>query len=351
MYKSILISGSKVFGGYPTSLGRGFLELGWKVHYFDDEENLHKLNKYSGNKYLFRLFWPQMAKIVQKLLLDEIGHINPTALLIIKGFYYSPVTIKKIKFYYPHIKLLHFNPDNTFNTWHFGNSNNWIRSSINMYDIHFTWGQFLFNELFKNGAKKIYHLPFACDTHLHQPCIRKNDEMDLYESDISFVGSWDNEREWWLSQIVDFDLKIWGNGWNKANKNLKLKWQRKEVVGNDFSKVCFYSKININIIRKQNIPAHNMRTFEIPGCKGFVLSTRTTEQANLFIEGEEIACFDTPEELRNKINSYLKEKRMREKIAQNSYRKIIGEHTYLERAREIENILYKSFEDDKKSNS
>ena len=330
-----------MFGGYPTSLGRAFLDIGWEVHYFDDEENFHKKNIYSRNKYLFRLFWSRMAIVVQKLLLDEIGKINPYALLVIKGFYYSPKTIQKIKSNYPSIKVLYFNPDNTFNTWHFGNSNSWIRSSIDKYDIHLTWGRFLFNKLLENGAKKVFHLPFALDINLHKPSMRDDDEDEDegYKSDISFVGSWDEEREWWLSQITDYDLKIWGNGWNKANKKLKLKWQRKEVVGEDFSKVCLNSKININIIRKQNNPAHNMRTFEIPGCKGFVISTRTAEQASIFIEGQDIVCFETPDELRQKINIYLKENELRESIAQNAYNKVISFHTYTERAKKIEDIL------------
>ena len=49
-----------------------------------------------------------------------------------------------------------------------------------------------------------------------------------------------------------------------------------------------------------------MRTFEIPACFGFALSTKTKEQQDFFKEGAEADYFSTPEELKQKIDFYLK---------------------------------------------
>ena len=338
---SVLISGATVFGGYSSSIGAALSELKWKVSYFDDEKVIANCKLFYNNKYVYRLIWKFLAKEVQNKLIKEIYFIKPDILFVIKGFYYSPGFIKKIKSIKPSIKLLHFNPDNSFNTWHFGNSNKWIRSSIYLYDIHFTWGQFLIKKLSEYGAKKVYYLPFACDLKLHQPEEINKVNSEFYGSDIAFIGTWDEEREWLLNQLLEYDLKIWGDGWHKANKNIQKKWQKIHVSGTDFSKVCANSKINLNIIRKQNKPAHNMRTFEIPASKGFVISNRTNEINKIYIENEEIICFDSVNELHNKIKYYLEENELRNSISVNAYRKTILEHTYKDRAKIIDMAINK----------
>ena len=77
---NVLISGSTVYGGYPSSLGKGFSNIGWEVNYFDDVLNLNEANKYARNKYIYRMFWPIMAKAVQDNLISEIERKKPSIL-------------------------------------------------------------------------------------------------------------------------------------------------------------------------------------------------------------------------------------------------------------------------------
>ena len=90
----------------------------------------------------------------------------------------------------------------------------------------------------------------------------------------------------------------------------------------------------LNILRLQNEGSHNMRTFEIPACKGFMMTTRTDEQNAFFLEGKDIACFSSEEELRQKVDFYLQQDKLRHEIAGNAYRKV-KKHTYYERAEKI----------------
>lgn len=79
-----------------------------------------------------------------------------------------------------------------------------------------------------------------------------------------------------------------------------------------------------------------MRTFEVPACRGFMLSTRTTEQKNFFKEGKEADYFSTPEELKQKIDFYLKNDELRLKIAEAGYQKLLkSNYSYIDRAKQV----------------
>lgn len=333
--RRILISGSGVYGGLPDSLRRAFEKNGWLVRSFDDQNVFDEQNAWAANKYVYRLFWRRLASGVQARLLSEVGNWKPDLVLIIKGFYFDPGTISRIKKLSPRTVLMHFNPDNTFNTWHFGTSNDWIRDSVPYYDAHLTWGEFLIPLINAAGAKKTFYMPFACDPKLHHPVQLNEGDLAKYGADVAFIGSWDEEREGWLSSLLDYNVKIWGNAWQKSDRRLRERWQRAAVYGSEFSKICNASKINLNLIRKQNVPAHNMRTFEIPACGGFMLSTRTKEQDAIWKEGEEIACFSGPQELRQVIDRYLADECARRAISSRARQKAHGYYSYEITARKI----------------
>ncbi|MCX7698099.1 MAG: glycosyltransferase [Candidatus Goldbacteria bacterium] len=338
----IFISGSSFKYGLTMSFFRAFEKEGINnITIFGDEEEYWNDLKIFKNRYTHRIFWKIFSIRINKKFLEKIKEYKPDLILIFKGWFYKPKTIKEIKKILPNSKLICFNPDNPFNTWHHGVSNNWIRKSIPYYDVYFIWGKFLIDKLYKAGAKKVKYLPFGYDLEINYPMYIKNDdEKKYYGSDIAFIGTYDEERAWWLNQIKDYNLKIWGNSWWKANKDLQKKWMKKPAYGEEFNKICSSSKIVLNIIRKQNIPSHNMRTFEAPACKSFVLSTRTDEVKEFFEEDKEIVLFSNPEELRQKIDFYLKNDKLREKIRESGYSRLINSNnSYLDRAKKILEIF------------
>jgi spore maturation protein CgeB len=81
------------------------------------------------------------------------------------------------------------------------------------------------------------------------------------------------------------------------------------------SRVLNASKVNLAFLRKANRDRHDQRTFEIPACGGFELSERTDEVLSFFEEGQEIECFGSVEELREKAAYYLKHESQRRRIA------------------------------------
>lgn len=332
----ILIVGEAVPGSLTQSFQRSFERLGHQAEVLDDWALYRQSVPLAGFRVIHRLFWRILALFFQKRFLQEVTGRKPDLILFFKTFLISDKTILKIKKLLPGAVLFDFNPDNPFNTWHHGNSNAWMRKAIPIFDAYFIWSRPLVEELRKAGAKNPVYLPFGYDRELHHPVDVSAAEKAVFGSDVAFIGSWDEEREEWLSHILDYDLKIWGNAWGKAGGDIRNKWQNRPAVGEDFAKVCGASKIVVNFLRRQNAGSHNMRTFEVPASRGFLLSTRSPEQAEFFEEGTEAEYFSTPEELKRKLDFYLARDAEREKIRANGYRKLAGSnYAYEDRAREI----------------
>lgn len=338
----ILISGSLSEYSANWSFVKAFRRLGYETILIDDEREYWNNFPFTTSK-LFRrishrLFWKILSKKINDLLLIKVKEIKPDLILIIKGWFYSPKIIKKIKEVEPNSKLICFYWDNPFNTWHHSTSNNWVRESIPFYDFYFIPKRFLLKKLEEQGAKKVFYLPCGCDPEVHYPIeVKDLREKEYYGSDIAFIGTWDKEREWWLSHLVDYNLKIWGNDWNRANRKLQSKWMKKPAYGEEFAKICSASKIILNIIRKQDKTSHNMKTFEIPACKGFILSNYEEEAVEFFPENTVAVYYKNVDDLKTKINFYLINGSERSIMVDNAYKTLInGRHSYEDR---IKNML------------
>ena len=74
-----------------------------------------------------------------------------------------------------------------------------------------------------------------------------------------------------------------------------------------------------------------MKTFEIPACKGFVITNRTEQQLDFFLEDKACVYFSTAEELIDKTEFYLKNEKPRKMIMEAAY-EISLKHRYKDRA-------------------
>lgn len=310
---------------------KAFQSLGCQVRYFDTGQP----DRFLG------VFWEH---IINKSMPEDLDSFVPDLIIIFKGFHIWPKTINKIK-NKKKCLIFCFNSDNPFNLSSPGASNKNILNSIPYYDCYFTFARILLEAIKKAGAIEVKHLPFGFDLKLHRPIEPTSEEKAIYANDLVFVGSWDDEREYWLKGLTDFDLGIWGEDyWSKRCKDrqLRKRWRGEAVYGEDQSRVLNSAKISLNILRIQNKGSHNMRTFEAPACKAFVLSERSLEIEDFFKEDEEIVYFSSPLELQDKARYYLKHHQERERIARSGYKRCISSgYSYTDRARKILEIYNK----------
>ena len=103
----------------------------------------------------------------------------------------------------------------------------------------------------------------------------------------------------------------------------------------EMPKVFRTSKINLNFTIpniKSGIP---LRIWDVLGCGGFLLTNYQAEIPYYFKEGEDLVCFDSLEDLCEKVGYYLEHEEERKRIAWNGYRKVREKHSYIERIHTI----------------
>jgi len=333
----ILITGSKIPSRLPMFFFRAFKSLGVDIEVFDDEDYYWRHLSFIKNRCTHRLFWKQFSLAVNRELIRIVNKTRPDLVLIIKGWFYSPKTFEEIKAS-SQIPIFIFNPDDPFSL-NLGASSAFIRDSIPAYDVYFIWSKVLSSKLKAAGAKITEYLPFAYDPAFHYPVEVSSGDRKIFGSDIAFVGNWDQERERWLSGLKGYNLAIWGEDYWKTRCRdafLRLSWKHGVAYGDEWSKVCLTSNINLNILRLQNKKGHNTRTFEIPACGGFMLHERSDEALGFFEEGKEAEYYSSSVELKDKINFYLNNNSKREKIARAGYERCVKSgYSYIDRAKQI----------------
>jgi hypothetical protein len=340
MKMKVLLVGQKNHGALELSYFSAFRKLQCDVVHFDTELEYRRLAGLNGNTFLKKAAssaaGSYFRRVMNDRLLQAASAFQPDLILVFKGVTIFAQTLGKLK-ENTHAVLFNFNPDNPFNP---PNSSRHLLDSLPVYDCLFIWGKFLMSDLRQTGARRVEYLPFAHDPELHHPVPVTDNEREKYGSDIAFIGTWEREREDWLENLADYDLKIWGNSWNKLGRTspLRLKWMGKPVFGEEFAKICGSAKIVLNFIRAQNGDAHNMRTFEVPACRGFLLTERTQEQQEFFEEGKQIAGFKDVGELRNQVDRYLSDEENRQSLARAASINVL-QHTYEMRTKKILDIL------------
>lgn len=314
---------------YP--LKSGLEQLGYEADMFDWRKYLYTYNSTSLiNRVKDRILFNTVSYKINLDLKRLLNHTKYDIFLIVRGDHIYPDTVNFAKKYVS--KVVNWSSDDLFNK---KNNTRHIINSFKNFDIHFSPRKHLREEYISKGAKAFE----TVDWYYRPEMVLKNSKLSKnYKNDIAFIGSWSERRQMLLSSLKDVNFKVYGWGWKKKldinelpNWNINMPVGMQEMV-NIFST----TKINLNILTIENRDRVNPRNFDIAVAKGFQLSERTEEVLELFKEDVDIACFDSPEELKDKYDFYIKKDNLREKMAISSYRKIIGgNNSLVDRLRHI----------------
>lgn len=280
------------------------------------------------------------VKLIARRFLMTIRQNKYHAIIVFKGMPLSFRTIEMAKNISKSSVWVNINPDDPFNIGSKGSTNKNVMKSVPLFDLYVTWSEILAKKINKVSSGRVEVIPFAYSIDSHREHIINLEE----KIDISFIGGWDPSRERLLETAAQFNLKIYGDGWQRIRKNSPL---RKFIIprnisGDDYSRIVKSSKVSVNILRPQNYGSHNMRTFEIPAMGGVMLTTRSNEQQKFFPDGRCSMMFDGDDEFIKKIQLLLSSKLLRNQIRLNAI-KASRYHSYDSRAKNLVKFISEAF--------
>ena len=262
--------------------------------------------QYLHENLLFRL----SNKFTTKIF---INYINSIIISNFKGFdavlfynvdYVKASTLKIIKTHNVNTKIMCMHGDDMLNK-KFGENE---ESKVALIDVHISPRKHLSSVYKKLGANTFI------ETDWYYKSLRTSPSNKIH--DISFCGAISSKRIQILKDIKIENSVIVGNGWNNNNNSFpkNLKHLSIEKMNNIISA----SKISLNILTIANNDKTNFRNFEIPSQFSLQICERSDELESIFEEDKNIVFFDNKDELNDKIQYYLKNDVITNKIIRES---------------------------------
>lgn len=269
---------------------------------------------------------------MNKSLVTQVKDIKPDVLMILKGETIEADTLWQIR-KKTETLIINVFPDNPLYMGRF--------DAIEPCHYFFVKDSYVLNTLRKTGLKNVFFLPQCTDPDVHKPMELDDNDKAQYSCSLSLIGSMYPYRLKLIEQLVEFKPSIWGRGWSKVSNQEILKlYKGKDIRGTQKAKAICGSLISLNPHHPLNdIYGVNRRTYDIAGCKGFQLADYRNDMEKVFKINHEIICFETLDELKKKIEYYLKHSDERNEIAEAAHKRVINEHTYEHRAREILDLI------------
>ena len=146
--------------------------------------------------------------------------------------------------------------------------------------------------------------------------------------DVTFVGQRYGDRPKLLDKLrrSGLDVDCWGHGWGSGRLGHD---EMVEVFGS--------SRVNLNLSgawtgsrwrRRPVVAQIKGRTFEVPGCGGFLLTEAVPHLERYFRPGEEVAVFRNADELVAQARYWLDHEDERREVARAGHTRVLAEHTY-----------------------
>lgn len=143
-----------------------------------------------------------------------------------------------------------------------------------------------------------------------------------------------------IESLADYGVHLYGDGgWRILLDNNKVKIFDQLDYYTQLPRLYNASKINLNITLFSLKTAVNQRVFDVPACGGFLLTDYRRDLNELFRLGKEVVSYKDRDELVELVRYFLRHPDEREEIAKRGQARVLKEHTYGHRMRELVKTL------------
>ncbi len=325
----VLILGEDAPGGLMASYARGFADLGIETRTFCLARAYAATHPVIRPRALRRVAEPVLLNTFNENVARELTGVEADLVLVIKGHRLSAATVDRVR-EGTGAAVVNFYPDDPFSDER-SNRLAYGPNVLAAYDACFTFARHLLADYEHAGAQAAYYLPFARDPALHAPV----SPPTMPSFDVVFVGNLDADRVRFLDTLArDYRVAVFGERTAVTvprGSSLARATFAPAAYGPDLSRALAGGAISLNVMRPQNSRSHNMRSYESLACGAFTLSQRTPELSELFVEGEQMVCFENVDELRDAVARWLPDATGRSAIASAGFARV-RDDTYARRA-------------------
>tara|TARA_B110000971_G_scaffold210965_1_gene238744 strand:- start:95 stop:1105 length:1011 start_codon:yes stop_codon:yes gene_type:complete len=204
--------------------------------------------------------------------------------------------------------------------------NKWLLTlpSLNLYDL------IIFQQRTRIKYAKKFKLKYALvpplynkDIHSPQHKIKKERK---YKRNVLIVGTWFYDRGVFVKKLISYGLKpeIYGDHWNKDldYSILKKYIKGKGVLGKDYSRLIFFSKIVISFPNTHNDDDITNKSLEVPAVGSVLLTSNSKSHREIFNTSIDAVLFNNPRDCYNKCQKLLSNKNLIKKISIAGHKKI-----------------------------
>jgi spore maturation protein CgeB len=354
LHPSIAVLGPLMGGTLPIAnyCSRAFALLGQRLRYFDVScfaPPVNEFEKFVKDKTRQQVLWANYSEMVSQVVIEAVTE-KPIDILVCMA--QAPISQRALTELRKRgvITVLWFQEDYLrFTYW---------REFSKFYDFVFTIqeGECL-NAIRQAGAGEVHYLPMACDPGIHRPVELTAEERETWGSPVSFVGAGYHNRQQMFAALAELPFKIWGTEWPECRPFDQLVQQSgRRISPEEYNKIFNGTEVNLNLhssTERDGVDPYgdfiNPRTFELASCGAFQLVDERQLLNGLFEPGKELVTFKDLTDLKEKIEYYRAHPEERQRIAEAGRQRVLREHTYQHRVRQMLNVIYSSKFDHLKS--
>ena len=314
----ILAVAERTYGLNGASYVSAFRRLGHSVLVVDEGDFFAPGLQNRVMRAMRRLAFPMLARDFNAFLQAEIVRFEPDVLFVFKGPMVRPDTIDAAKAngtvtvnYYPDTGYASHSP--------------LLPLALPRYDWCFTSKSFGPRDYLEQlGTSNCSYLPHSFDPEIHRPIELSGQDIARYRADLGFVGAWSQKKQSLVQAASrahpDLSFNLYGGGrWFRHIGELPGIKLHGQVLALEFSKACAGAGINLGLLYEGASDSSSpdkttSRTFDLTAMGAFMLHERTDELLEFFEEDREVACFEGPDELAEKIAEYHAQPDLRAKI-------------------------------------
>ena len=233
----------------------------------------------------------------------------------------------------------------------------WLPPYVRAADLFITMAEGLVEEFQKDNSN-VFWLTQAFEPSFFRIREITPEDRKTFSSEVTFAGTLGSKpyylpRRRHLTRVMDegFQLKWWGPRMPRKFSTIPLLVGRlgkayggRFIWGEEYAKAAQLSKIFLAFDAMPNIrKSMSARMFTAVGCGAFYLCQHVEGIEEVLVPGKEIVTFRSEQEMIDMIRYYLKNDKERKRIAETGRDRILKDHTYEIRTREMLRIIEKAF--------